>query len=195
MLQDNPCHTNVSHPLIALGANVASDSGGPEDSIRLALSLLAEAGVKPNVVSRLFRSPSFPAGSGPDFVNAAAALMCELPPTETLSLLHEIEERLGRVRRGRWGPRVIDLDLLACGDAILPDKQSFDEWADLSLEQQTQIAPDRLILPHPRIQDRAFVLIPLADIAPEWKHPVLRQTVREMIENLPMRDRDQIIPL
>lgn len=195
MLQDNPCHTNVSHPLIALGANLSSDAGGPEDGIRLALSLLNESGVKPNVVSRLFRTPSFPAGSGPDFVNAAASLMCELSPIDLLQLLHNVEARLGRVRDRRWGPRVIDLDLIAVGDLILPDLATFTRWAKLSPEAQTETTPENLILPHPRMQDRAFVLIPLAEVAPDWRHPVLGHTVLEMVENLPTTAREEVIPL
>jgi 2-amino-4-hydroxy-6-hydroxymethyldihydropteridine diphosphokinase len=91
---------------------------------------------------------------------------------------------MGRKRRERWGPRIIDLDLVAAGFAILPDLETYRQWRDLGENEQMRLAPDRMIVPHPRLQDRAFVLLPLLDVAPNWQHPVLGKTVRQMCDEL-----------
>jgi 2-amino-4-hydroxy-6-hydroxymethyldihydropteridine diphosphokinase len=91
--------------------------------------------------------------------------------------------------------RTLDLDLLALGDSVLPDAAVQDRWRNLPAADQARIAPDQLILPHPRMQDRAFVLIPLADVAPDWCHPLLGLTVAQMVSCLPAEDRAAIAPI
>lgn len=149
------------------------------------------------VVSRLYRTPCFPAGAGPDYVNAAFAadVPGDMAPDAILSLLHAVEAEMGRTRDTRWGMRTLDLDLIALGDAVLPDVATQDRWRDLAPDAQRITAPDRLILPHPRLQDRAFVLVPLADVAPDWCHPRLNLTVAQMLAALPAVDRDEVVPL
>ncbi|MFD2842150.1 2-amino-4-hydroxy-6-hydroxymethyldihydropteridine diphosphokinase [Paracoccus cavernae] len=79
----------------------------------------------------------------------------------------------------------IDLDLLALGGQVFPDEQGQTAWRDLPLEEQMRRAPEELILPHPRLQDRGFVLAPLAEVAPLWRHPIIGATVAEMLTALP----------
>ncbi len=137
-------------------------------------------------VSRFWRTPAYPAGSGPDYVNAAVALYCGISPEKLLAELHQIEAELGRERKGpRWQARIIDLDLLAYGDLVLPDAATHDAWRGLPPERQAESAPKGLILPHPRMQDRGFVLAPLAEVAPGWRHPRLGLTVARMLAELP----------
>ena len=143
-------------------------------------------------VSRLYKTPAFPAGSGPDYLNACAALATRLSAPEILMILHRIEADLGRVRHQRWGARGIDLDLLAMGDQVAPGPAVHDHWRGLPPGRQQVETPDQLILPHPRLQDRAFVLVPLADIAPLWRHPRLGQTVMQMLAALPVKDRQDV---
>jgi len=103
-----------------------------------------------------------------------------------------IEAEMGRERGERWSARTLDLDLLFAGDAVLPDPGTQDAWRALPPEEQARQAPGRLILPHPRLQDRGFVLVPLAEICPGWTHPRTGQTVRQMLEALPDPEREAI---
>ena len=128
-------------------------------------------------------------------MNAVAAFSCSLPAGDLLALLHRIEADHGRTRATRWGARNLDLDLLSLGDAVLPSATLWWQWHDLPLDRQAVEVPDRLILPHPRLQDRAFVLVPMADVAPDWRHPVLGRTVRQMLAALPPEDVAAVIPL
>jgi 2-amino-4-hydroxy-6-hydroxymethyldihydropteridine diphosphokinase len=128
-------------------------------------------------------------------VNAAVAVRASGSAASLLARLHEIESEFGRERAERWGMRTLDLDLLAFGDQVLPSDTSFSEWAALTPEVQRTRAPDELILPHPRMHERAFVLIPLLDIAPDWVHPVFKQSVREMAAALPDSETSGIIAL
>lgn len=181
---------------IALGANLPGPLGGPVETLREALIALDEAPLSVLAVSRFWRTPAFPTGSGPDFVNACATLRSDLSPADLLVRLHDIEAELGRLRDGRrWGPRVVDLDLLAVGASVLPDMQTQAKWRELPPEQRGVCAPDELILPHPRMQDRGFVLIPLRDIAPDWRHPVLGRSVAEMASDLPAAEIAEITPI
>ena len=187
-----------SYPLlIALGANLPNGSTPPGQTLALALRDLAAAGIGPLVASRLYATPCFPAGAGPDYVNAAVAAPMPpgLSPANILALLHRIEADHGRTRETRWGMRSLDLDLVACGDAVLPDAATQTHWRDLPPDDQRRLAPDGLILPHPRLQDRAFVLIPLCDVAPDWRHPLTGQTIAAMTAALPPQDRAEVRPL
>jgi 2-amino-4-hydroxy-6-hydroxymethyldihydropteridine diphosphokinase len=183
--------------LVALGANLPFAGEPPEKTLQQALAALSEEGLTVLNVSRFYATPCFPAGSGPDYVNAAAALSAgdESDATSLLSRLHAVESRFGRVREKRWGMRTLDIDLVAWGDSVLPDPETQDKWRALAPQAQVRAVPEALILPHPRLQDRAFVLVPLADVAPDWAHPRTGQSVADMLAALPEAERASVKPL
>ena len=86
----------------------------------------------------------------------------------------------------------MDLDLLAFEGHVLPSRKIFQQWFDLPISEQKQKIPHELVLPHPRMQDRAFVLFPLLDIEPKWTHPTLKKTVLQLYEELPNKEKKNI---
>lgn len=188
---------NSIQSLIAFGANLPFGGQLPAKTIRQAVDALAEEGLPVLALSPFYATPCFPAGAGPDYVNAAAVIAGK-GATDVASILaglHRVEARFGRERAQRWGMRTLDIDLLAMGDSVLPDAVTQDGWRALPPEAQIRTTPDQLILPHPRLQDRAFVLVPLADVAPDWVHPRTGLSVRQMLDALPQADRDAVKPL
>jgi 2-amino-4-hydroxy-6-hydroxymethyldihydropteridine diphosphokinase len=147
---------------VGLGSNV----GDREEHLRRAVELLERReGVTVVSVSAIIENPPVggPPGQGP-FLNGVAALDTTLSPRELLRACQDIEDSLGRTREVRWGPRTMDIDILLYGDQVVGE-------------------PD-LEIPHPRMHERDFVLIPLAVLAPEARHPVLGRTARELYETL-----------
>jgi len=176
----------MTETFTSLGANLAPRGQTPAAILAAALDQLdAVPGIVVRRRSRWFSTPAFPPGSGPDFVNGAAVLETALEPEALLAALHAVETQLGRVRPARWAPRLCDLDLIAVEDRVLPDAETLRRWMALDRGEAQRIAPPRLILPHPRMQERGFVLVPLADVAPGWRHPLTGLTVREMLAALP----------
>jgi 2-amino-4-hydroxy-6-hydroxymethyldihydropteridine diphosphokinase len=99
-----------------------------------------------------------------------------------LAHLHHIEHLIGRTRSKRWEPRIIDLDLIDFDGEIAPNPARYRHWRELPLEKQMKQVPEQLILPHPRLQDRPFVLVPMRDIMPDWVHPVTGETLDRLLE-------------
>lgn len=169
--------------------------GGPADVVQEAFEKLAHAGFVIRARSRFFRTPAYPAGAGPEFVNAAAQIETSLNAAQTLAALHAIEAEMGRTRAVRWGARTLDLDLIAMGAAVLPDAKLHQYWREMPLEQQKTTMPEQLILPHPRLAERAFVLVPMMDVAADWCHPVTGLTIREMHNALSEAQRREVVAL
>jgi 2-amino-4-hydroxy-6-hydroxymethyldihydropteridine diphosphokinase len=151
--------------LLALGSNRPGPWGPPEQTVREALARLDGGGVRLKRASRPIVSTPFGVTGQPPFVNAVAEVETALGPEALLERLHAIERMAGRRRTLRWGPRTLDLDLLDYHGLV-------------------RMPPSRPVLPHPGIADRIFVLAPLAEIAPRWRHPVSRRTAADMLRRL-----------
>jgi len=182
--------------LLALGSNASTVPQESYQKVTSALAQLANHNLGTIATGMMYKTKAFPVGSGPDFINCVARVELNskaVSPIELMTILHQIESDLGRVRQERWGQRAIDIDLISFGDQVRPNQSVFDHWMNLDFELQKNQTPSELILPHPRIQDRAFVLVPLADIAPDWVHPVLGLTTLEMLSRLPQELRDEVV--
>lgn len=164
----------MTEVLIALGSNRPHGRhGSPAQVVQAAIAALAGAGVRPARVSKIHATKAIGSG-GRDFANAVILANTNLYPPELLTLLKSIERTFGR-RRGRaWGARVLDLDILACGGTVWPSRLG---W------QQARC----LAVPHRALAGRRFVLDPLLDIAPAWRHPILGLTARQLHARLTAR--------
>lgn len=181
--------------LVALGSNATSHLGPPIETVAAALRALDRGPVRLVAQSRLFRTPFVPAGGGADVINAVALVETALSPDALLQHLHRIEAEFARTRSVRWGARTLDLDLLSMDDLVLPDQTTFRRWQEMAPEDQKVQAPDGVVLPHPRMQERGFVLVPAAEVAPDWRHPVLGLSVAEMLALLPAAEVSAITPV
>ena len=152
----------MSAAFVALGANLAGRHASPAEAVEAGIRAIDSPSLRVTARSRLYRSVAWPDPDDPEFVNAVVALETGLSPGELLTRLHEIEAAFGRVRREMNAPRPLDLDII-----------DYDGMVSASGE-----AP---VLPHPRLAERAFVLQPLAEVAPDWRHPMTHMPIAELI--------------
>lgn len=160
--------------LIALGANLESVIGPPQATLLASLGAMAEQNIRVLKVSNFYQTPAWPNPSDPPYVNAVAMILSPLGPLALLEALHRIEADFGRVRSHANAPRTLDLDLI-------------------DYEGRVELGPP--ILPHPRASQRAFVLRPLADVAPHWVHPVLHHDVKSLLAALPQDEVAAVVPI
>ncbi|MTJ84333.1 MAG: 2-amino-4-hydroxy-6-hydroxymethyldihydropteridine diphosphokinase [Telmatospirillum sp.] len=152
--------------LVGLGANLPSAFGTPRQTLEAALGQLDAEGLRVIRRSRYWRTQPVPISDQPWFVNAVAVIEADLGPQDVLARLHRIEDAVGRVRTVVNAPRVLDLDLLAHGATVLR-------------------TPPRPLVPHPRLAERAFVLLPMQDVVPGWRHPETGCRLDDLIASLP----------
>ncbi len=155
-------------PVVYLG--IGSNIGDREDNCLKAISLLEENGLKITKRSSLHETEPWGVKDQPQFVNMAVEAETDLSPRELLVILKKIENAMGRLPEKKWGPRIIDIDILMYDDLKINE-------ADLTV-------------PHPLMHERAFVLVPLSEIAPEKVHPALHKTVSELLNQKTSPDDD-----
>jgi 2-amino-4-hydroxy-6-hydroxymethyldihydropteridine diphosphokinase len=156
---------------IGLGANLPSpEHGTPRETIEAAIAALEAKGLAVVARSPFYESEPVPVSDQPWYLNAVVEVATDRDAAVTLALLHSVENAFGRVRTIRNEARVLDLDLLDHRGMV-------------------HDGPDSPLLPHPRLADRAFVLRPLQDIAPDWRHPASGLSVAELLESLPEGQR------
>lgn len=159
---------------IGLGSSIAGAWGSPETAVLKAVDRLGAFG-EVTARSGLWRSPAWPEPSDPPFINAAVELQTPMAAAELVRAMHTLEREAGRVRGRRNAPRPLDLDLLDLeGNTITPT----DEFG--------------LRIPHPRLGGRAFVLLPLRDVAPRWRHPQTGDDIEGLIRRLPHDQREAV---
>lgn len=159
--------------LIALGANLPGPGQAtPRETLEAALTALAARGVRVLARSPWYSTPPWPPSDQPRYVNGVAAVASDLAPADLLATLHAVERGFGRVRGARNAARSLDLDLI---------------------DHDGRVSAADPVLPHPRMDARAFVLRPLKDVAPDWRHPVTGESVEALLARAP--DRDDILPL
>ena len=159
--------TAATPVIIALGANLPSEFGPPRAALGAALERIAASGVAITGRSPWYESAPVPASDQPWYVNGVVTVETALDPAELLELLLATEAEMGRRRTVANAARFIDMDLIAYGDAV---------------RRAPQQAPE---LPHPRMETRAFVVLPLADLLPDWRHPVTGAPVAALAADLP----------
>ena len=158
--------TSATRIILGIGANLIPDGyETPQQGCAAAIEQLAQHDIRVLDQSRWFETAPLPISDQPWFVNAVILAETELPAAAALAALHRIEKLFGRTRNQRNEARVLDIDLLDYG-GMVTDRED-------------------LILPHPRMHERAFVLLPLRDVVPDWVHPITRSSIATLIEALP----------
>jgi 2-amino-4-hydroxy-6-hydroxymethyldihydropteridine diphosphokinase len=158
--------------LIGIGGNLESAQFGPPcDTLTAALAALKEKRIRILTRSGWYRTEPVPRSDQPWFVNAVVSLATELGAKDLLNALQATERQFGRVRGELNAPRILDLDILDYQGEVM-DTTS-------------------LVLPHPRLHERRFVLIPIAEIAPDWRHPILELTAVQLLAQLSSEQRIQ----
>jgi 2-amino-4-hydroxy-6-hydroxymethyldihydropteridine diphosphokinase len=155
--------------LIALGSNLSGPWGTPRQTLERALKQMPQHNIRIRSTSAFLETPPFGMTNQPNFVNAVAVVDTHLPPETLIRALHMIERGAGRKRLKRWGPRTLDLDLI-------------DYHGLIRKPAVTSVKP--LAIPHPGIAARSFVLLPIFEIAPRWRHPVTRMSAQCMLRAL-----------
>ena len=178
--------------LISFGANIPGPLGCPAKTLDFAIKEFQCLDILIVKKSQIYSSLAFPDPKKPAYLNGCLQVLVNCGPNDLLCKLKAIEKMMGRRTNHRWGSRVCDLDLLSFESKVLPSSEVFNYWYKMPLKNQILEKPDELLLPHPRIQDRAFVLKPLLEVAAGWMHPVHNLTVKEMFNFLPKEERDAV---
>ena len=163
--------------ILALGSNLSSSFGDRFENIELALAYLDSYNIKIIKKSSFFETPSFPNHKNPKFINIVIEVFTSLPPVDLASVLIYVEEKLERKRINKNDPRTCDIDIIDYNGQIINFKYKNLDFT----------------IPHNKIIYRNFVLYPLYEISPNWKHPKTKEPIMNLINNLPREDKNSIL--
>ena len=165
--------------ILSLGSNLSSKFGGKIDNLKFAMSFLEAYGILIDKKSSFYKTPSYPNKKNPQFINIVISVKTNLTPEDLMSVLIHIEEKLERRRNKKNDPRTCDIDIIDYNNETLNFK-----YKNL-----------HLIIPHKELKSRNFVLFPLQEIYPDWKHPKTREIISALIQKLPEEDRKSILKI
>ena len=163
--------------ILSLGSNLPSHFGNRFDNLKFAMSFLEDYGILIDKKSSFYETPSYPDKNNPKFINIVISVKTDLPPVDLISVLIHIEEKLGRRRNKKNDPRTCDIDIIDYNSEVLDFRYN-------NLE---------LVVPHKELTSRNFVLFPLQEILPNWKHPKTKEIISSLIQKLPEDDRKSIL--
>jgi 2-amino-4-hydroxy-6-hydroxymethyldihydropteridine diphosphokinase len=182
----SPQSSQHGYVLLALGANCPGAWGNPEQTFAYALRTLEAASVKIKARSAFYETAAIGQPHQPPYLNAVVLVATSMPPAALLRLLKQIETRAGRRSRGPpWGPRPLDLD-------IVDYKGLVRTWRAGS-GRPANAARSPLIVPHPHVQERPFVLRPLLDVTPNWRHPALHVSGKELLRRVARKKEGRVL--
>ena len=164
---------------LGLGSNLSSKFGDRFTNINLAISFLEGYGIRVIKKSNFYETPSYPNKENPKFINAVILVETTLPPVDLMSVLLFIEEKLGRKRDKKNDPRTCDMDIIDYNGQILNLKFNNSE----------------LTLPHNDLSKRNFILFPLQEISPNWKHPKTKEFISDLLQKLSDDDKNSILKI
>ena len=164
---------------LGLGSNLPSKYGDSFTNIKLAISSLESYGIKVIKKSSFYETPSYPDRENPKFINVIILVETNLPPVDLLSVLIFIEEKLERKRFKKNDPRTCDIDIIDYNNQILNLKYNNSDFT----------------VPHKELTSRIFVLLPLQEISPNWKHPKTKETINNLIKKLKEEDKNSILKI
>jgi 2-amino-4-hydroxy-6-hydroxymethyldihydropteridine diphosphokinase len=172
----------VNVVLLAVGANTSGTYGSADQTLKMIRTLLSERDIRIVSASRIYSTSPVGNGLQPRYFNGVLAVSCPYAPGQLLRHLKVIERKAGRRLGRHWGPRPLDLDIIGFSGRVL-------SWS-----AGRHRPPGRVILPHPEMHRRAFVLVPLCDVAPHWRHPVFGRSAQDLLKSLKVR-RNSIQPV
>ena len=165
--------------ILALGSNLSSSFGDRFHNINLAISFLEAYKIKLLKKSSFFETPSYPDKKNPKFINVIIEVLTQLPPEDLMSVLIFVEEKLERNRKKKNDPRTCDIDLIDYNGQIVDFKYKNLDFT----------------IPHKELASRSFVLFPLQEILPEWRHPKTNESVSNLIKKLPDDEKNSILKI
>ena len=165
--------------ILSLGSNLPSRFGNKFDNLELAITFLKNYEILIDKRSSFYESPSHPDKKNPKFINIAISIKTDLPPVDLMSVLIFIEEKIGRKRNIKNAPRTCDIDIIDYNREVLNI-----DYKNLEL-----------VIPHKELASRNFVLFPIQEIIPDWRHPKTNEIISTLIRKLPIEDRKSILKI